>query len=172
MRFENEEGKGSGIRVTSYAVPDAAIKISADNAAKLTDPGTYYNAKGNRLGEREAEKKAADAAFKLRAGSAGAMTASIDLASCQSDKTSGNVMIFEQQAQTEEGVKQAKEFLAKGEEKGVIGGFYKKRAATKGDPDVKGIYGEKTIDSFEFTDEAGAFAFSMAGAIAAAALAF
>ncbi len=68
-------------------------------------------------------------------------------------------------------VAKGKEGIDKQLTKGTIGGFYKKRAAKAGDKDIKGIWGEKSVD-FEFSDESGAFAFSMAGAIAAAALAF
>jgi len=100
------------------------------------------------------------------------MAESIDLAAAELDKSSGNCKLTLQMAITEAGVKAAKEELANDDQtKGTIGGFYKKRAAKTGDADIKGIWGEKSV-SFVFGDSDAALAFSMAGAIAAAALAF
>ncbi len=67
-----------------------------------------------------------------------------------------------------------KETLAKGGVKGVIGGFYMKRDAADETKAILGIHGQKEISSFDFSDRDvdGALAFTMAGAIAAAALAF
>ena len=99
------------------------------------------------------------------------MAESIDLAAAELDKSSGNCKLTLQMATTEAGVKAAKEELANDTSKGTIGGFYKKRAAKTGDADIKGIWGEKSV-SFVFGESDAALAFSMAGAIAAAALAF
>ncbi len=99
------------------------------------------------------------------------MAESIDLAAAEVDKSSGNCKLTLQIATTEAGVKTTKEELAKDDTKGTIGGFYKKRAAKKGDADIKGIWGEKSV-SFVWGESDAALAFSMAGAIAAAALAF
>ncbi len=71
---------------------------------------------------------------------------------------------------TEELVTKEKESLAKGASKGTIGGFMSKEGSDG--KSIYGIWGEKDIASFDFSEAAGAFAFSMAGAIAAAALAF
>ncbi len=101
----------------------------------------------------------------------GSAPETIDLTSCKVDKAGGSVTLDLKVTSTEELVKTEKESLAKGASKGTIGGFYKKRGATEGADNIKGIWGEKDIASFDFS-EAGAFAFSMAGAIAAAALAF
>lgn len=99
------------------------------------------------------------------------MPENIDLAAAELDKSSGNCKLTLQMAISEAGVKAAKEELAKHLTKGTIGGFYKKRAAKEGDADIKGIWGEKSV-GFVFGDSDAALAFSMAGAIAAAALAF
>lgn len=99
------------------------------------------------------------------------MAESIDLAAAELDKSSGNCKLTLQMATTEAGVKAAKEELANDTSKGTIGGFYKKRAAKTGDADIKGIWGEKSV-SFVFGESDAALAFSMAGALAAAALAF
>ncbi len=99
------------------------------------------------------------------------MVETIDLKAAKADKSSGNCKLTATQATTEAGVKTAKEELAKDLTKGTIGGFYKKRAAKEGDADIKGIWGEKSV-SFVWGESDAALAFSMAGAIAAAALAF
>ena len=100
------------------------------------------------------------------------MVEKIDLASCRSDKEGGKVMIHRTAATSEEAVTAAKEAMSKWDLKGTIGGFYRKRGEGENSPpDVKGIYGQKET-SFSFTDVDGALAFSMAGALAAAALAF
>ncbi len=97
------------------------------------------------------------------------MSEEIDLASCKVDEASGYVKLTSTLAVAEANVTKGKEELAKGAAKGVIGGFYKKRGEAK---DVAGIWGEKEITSFDISDADSALAFSMAGAITAAALAF
>ncbi len=90
MKFENDEDEGQFIKVTSYNVSVANHTISAANAAKLTSAGAYFQGKGQRVGEKEAEK-GTDGEWKLRNNATGAMQETIDLASCEVDDDSGNV---------------------------------------------------------------------------------
>ncbi len=91
MKFENDEDEGQSIKVTTYEVSVANHKISAANAAKLTSAENYFQAKGQRVGEKEA-KKGTDG-WKLRNNKKlqGAMQETIVLDSCEVDKSSGNV---------------------------------------------------------------------------------
>ncbi len=89
----------------------------------------------------------------------------MDLTSLKVTATEGACKMTETQAGGEEAVKKFITEFEKLEFTGTIGGWYEDADQTKG------LFSQKSV-TFDYSDDAGAFALSMAGALVTAALAF
>lgn len=109
MRFEHETGKGSTIQTSSWKVPAASSKISDADAAKLTSPGPYFNAKGKAVGAKEIENSSTG--WKLRSNATGNLVETMDLTTAKCDKEGGKLLLSRVAATTEEYVDAAKKVM-------------------------------------------------------------